>query len=163
VALERHTPGHPTGVSAAAGETAEISWRKSSVRSSDGDPGKLFLQVRDDYWSALTLGGKTRISGRADRGERAEEIIANIVFRRRARRRRLRRKAKARTRRAPRRATTFFAWLVSNSSRRQRSRAVTQDDHNNRPHANLPRLLPQRQAPAASTVPELARRWLGNK
>jgi hypothetical protein len=49
---------------------------------SDGDPGKLFLQVRDDYWSThFTLGGKTQHKTVELIGEsRTEEIVANIVL-----------------------------------------------------------------------------------
>jgi hypothetical protein len=49
---------------------------------SGGDPGKLFLQVRDDYWSYhFTLGGKTQRKPVELIGEsRAEEIVANIVL-----------------------------------------------------------------------------------
>ena len=49
---------------------------------SDGDPRKLFAQIRDDYWSThFTLGGKaqkkeTDLIGQA----RADEIVANIVL-----------------------------------------------------------------------------------
>ena len=47
-----------------------------------GDPSKLFLQLRDDYWSRhFTLGGKTQpkpaeLIGAA----RAEEIVTNVVL-----------------------------------------------------------------------------------
>jgi hypothetical protein len=49
---------------------------------SDGDPGKLFLQVRDDYWSThFTLGGKTQRQPVELIGEsRANEIVANVIL-----------------------------------------------------------------------------------
>jgi hypothetical protein len=49
---------------------------------SDGEPAKLFANIRDDYWSRhFTLGGKTQprqteLIGAA----RAEEIVANVVL-----------------------------------------------------------------------------------
>jgi hypothetical protein len=48
----------------------------------DGDPAKLFLQARDEYWSRhFTLGGKTqRQPVELIGASRAEEIIANIVL-----------------------------------------------------------------------------------
>ena len=49
---------------------------------SDGDPVKLFLQARDEYWSRhFTLGGKTQAKPSELIGEmRAQEIVANIVL-----------------------------------------------------------------------------------
>ena len=49
---------------------------------SDGDPAKLFLQVRDAYWSRhFTLGGKTQPREVELIGEsRAQEIVANVVL-----------------------------------------------------------------------------------
>jgi hypothetical protein len=49
---------------------------------SDGDPAKLFLQVRDPYWSRhFTLGGKTQPREVELVGEsRAQEIAANVVL-----------------------------------------------------------------------------------
>jgi len=49
---------------------------------SDGDPAKLFLQARDDYWNYhFTLGGKTQSKSVELIGEtRAGEIVANIVL-----------------------------------------------------------------------------------
>jgi hypothetical protein len=49
---------------------------------SDGDPVKLFLQVRDDYWSThFTLGGKTqRKPVELIGASRADEIVANVVL-----------------------------------------------------------------------------------
>ncbi len=49
---------------------------------SDGDPGKLFLQARDDYWCThFTLGGKTQRKPVELIGEaRAKEIVANVVL-----------------------------------------------------------------------------------
>lgn len=48
----------------------------------DGDPAKLFLQVRDDYWQQhFTLGGKTQSQSIELIGAtRAREIVANIVL-----------------------------------------------------------------------------------
>ncbi len=48
----------------------------------DGDPGKLFLQARDEYWSAhFTLGGKTQRKPLELIGQsRADEIVANVVL-----------------------------------------------------------------------------------
>ena len=48
----------------------------------DGDPAKLFLQVRDDYWQHhFTLAGKTQATPVELVGvTRAEEIVANIVL-----------------------------------------------------------------------------------
>ena len=49
---------------------------------SDGDPAKLFLQVRDAYWGRhFTLGGKTQPREVELIGEsRAQEIVANVVL-----------------------------------------------------------------------------------
>lgn len=49
---------------------------------SDGDPGKLFLQARDDYWSThFTLGGKAQRKPVELIGKnRADEIVANVVL-----------------------------------------------------------------------------------
>ncbi len=49
---------------------------------SDGDPAKLFLQVRDPYWNYhFTLGGKTQRRTLELIGEsRAEEITSNILL-----------------------------------------------------------------------------------
>ena len=49
---------------------------------SDGDPGKLFLQIRDDYWSHhFTLGGKSQRRASELIGvARADEIVANIIL-----------------------------------------------------------------------------------
>ena len=48
----------------------------------DGDPAKLFLEIRDEYWSHhFTLGGKTQRKASELIGEaRAAEIVANIVL-----------------------------------------------------------------------------------
>ncbi|MCG3150414.1 MAG: hypothetical protein PCFJNLEI_03900 [Verrucomicrobiae bacterium] len=49
---------------------------------SDGDPAKLFLQVRDDYWQHhFTLGGQPQAKPQELIGAtRAAEIVANIVL-----------------------------------------------------------------------------------
>jgi len=49
---------------------------------SAGDPAKLFLQVRDEYWSRhFTLGGKSQAQPAELIGAaRAQEIVANIVL-----------------------------------------------------------------------------------
>ena len=49
---------------------------------SHGDPAKLFLQVRDEYWSRhFTLGGKAQAQPAELIGAaRAQEIVANIVL-----------------------------------------------------------------------------------
>ncbi len=49
---------------------------------SDGDPAKLFLQARDEYWAQhFTLGGKAQAKPSELIGEaRAAEIVANIVL-----------------------------------------------------------------------------------
>jgi hypothetical protein len=49
---------------------------------SDGEPAKLFAEIRDDYWSYhFTLGGKTQTRASELIGEaRAEEIVTNIVL-----------------------------------------------------------------------------------
>jgi hypothetical protein len=49
---------------------------------SDGDPAKLFLQARDEYWAQhFTLGGKTQAKPTELIGAaRAEEIVANTVL-----------------------------------------------------------------------------------
>lgn len=49
---------------------------------SDGDPAKLFANVRDDYWSYhFTLAGKTQSRSTELIGDaRAQEIVANIVL-----------------------------------------------------------------------------------
>ena len=48
----------------------------------DGDPAKLFLQVRDEYWSRhFTLGGKTQAKPVELIGaERAAQIVANVAL-----------------------------------------------------------------------------------
>ena len=56
--------------------------RVTGAIESDGDPAKLFLQIRDPYWSRhFTLGGKaqpreTELIGNA----RAQEIVMNVVL-----------------------------------------------------------------------------------
>lgn len=61
---------------------ANLLEKVTGAIESDGDPGKLFLQIRDDYWSThFTLGGKAQRSGGELIGAaRAEEIIANVVL-----------------------------------------------------------------------------------
>jgi hypothetical protein len=48
----------------------------------DGDPGRLFVQVRDEYWSThFTLGGKPQRQPLELIGKsRAQEIVANVVL-----------------------------------------------------------------------------------
>ena len=49
---------------------------------SDGDPAKLFLQIRDDYWARhCTLGGKTQARAIELIGPlRVQQIISNVVL-----------------------------------------------------------------------------------
>jgi len=76
-------PHRRLGAAAALLKKHPNLWEKVlGAIESDGDPSRLFLEMRDEYWTRhCTLGGKTQAKAMELIGElRAQQIVSNVVL-----------------------------------------------------------------------------------